>query len=137
MTASKFMSGSSRCYINSACSTAGKTEVQQHSAKRGLPLRGGVCETPKKGAPETQKPFNRAVPLPLGCGVCETNSKKGRARDRKPLMHGYTALRGGLRPRSWRGPDHGIGVDPSLLKHCGTKTQTRFRQMSICLEVVA
>ena len=38
---------------------------------------------------------NRGLPLPLGRGVCETKSKKGRARDRKPVMHRvYSAQRG-------------------------------------------
>ena len=60
------------------------------------------------------------LPLPLGRGVCETKSKKVRSRRRKYFMHRvYSAQRGfrdrGLIPWSRKGPDHGVGVDPSLL----------------------
>ena len=43
---------------------------------------------------------NMGLPLPLGCGVCETKSKKGRSRHRKPFSRRVTVLRGGLRPWS-------------------------------------
>ena len=52
----------------------------------------------------------------------EKNSwKHPRSRHRKFFMHRvYSAQRGietmGLRPWSRKGPDHGVGVDPSLLK---------------------
>ena len=36
----------------------------------------------------SRRSANRGLPLPLGRGVCETKSKKGRARDRKPFIHG-------------------------------------------------
>ena len=63
--------------------------------------------------------------LSLGRGVCETKSKKGRARDRKPFLHRVTALRGGLRPSSRKGPDHGVGVDASLLMIQSVTSQCR------------
>ena len=40
-----------------------------------------------------------------------------------PLFLGFSVLRGGLRPWSRKGPDHGVGVDPETvtdqkLLHC-------------------
>ena len=58
----------------------------------------------------------RGLPLPLGRGVCETKSKKDAPETENPLFIGFPALRGVLRPWSRKGPDHGVGVDPSLLK---------------------
>ena len=48
----------------------------------------------------------RGLPLFLGRGVCETKSKKGRARDRKPLFTGFTALQRGTGTMV---SDHGLG----------------------------
>ena len=43
----------------------------------------------------------RGLPLPLGRGVCETKSKNGRSRRRKPFYFwGFSVLRGGFRPWS-------------------------------------
>ena len=41
---------------------------------------------------------NRDLPLPLGCGVCETKSKKGAPDTENPSCIGFTVLRVGLRP---------------------------------------
>ena len=55
---------------------------------------------------------NSGLPLHLARGVCETNSKKGTPDAKKnPSCIGFT-----VRPWSQKGPDHGVGVDPSLLK---------------------
>ena len=61
------------------------------------------------------KSATKGLPLPLGRGVCETKPKNGRSRPRKPLFLGFSVLRGGLRPWSRKGPDHGVGVDPETL----------------------
>ena len=63
---------------------------------------------------------NKGLPLPLGRGVCETKSKNGRSRPRKPFIsRGFLrseAFRDhGLRPWSRKGPDHGVGVDPETV----------------------
>ena len=54
----------------------------------------------------------------LGRGVCETKSKNGRSRPRKPFISRVFVLGGGLRPWSRKGPesDHGLGVDPETVK---------------------
>ena len=49
---------------------------------------------------------NRGLPLPLGRGVCETKSKKGRARDRKPFMHRLCSAHRGIETMVL---DHGLG----------------------------
>ena len=36
-----------------------------------------------------------------------------------PLFLGFSVLRGGLRPCSRKGPDHGVGVDPETVKNGG------------------
>ena len=54
----------------------------------------------------------KGLPLPLGRGVCETNPKMGAPDPENPLFLGFSVLRGGLRPWSRKGPDHGVGVDP-------------------------
>ena len=61
---------------------------------------------------------NRGLPLPLGRRACETKSKKGRARDRKPFMHRVYSTQRGIETMV---SDHGLGkgqtmVDPSALK---------------------
>ena len=46
------------------------------------------------------------LPLPLGRGVCETKSKKGRARDKKPFIHRVYSTRRGIETMV---SDHGLG----------------------------
>ena len=62
---------------------------------------------------------NRSLPLPIRRVVCETKSKKGAPETENPSCIGFRVLRGGLRPwsqtMSRKGPDHGVGVDLSLL----------------------
>ena len=55
-------------------------------------------------------------PYPLGAGSARPNPKEGPPETENPLFIGFTALGGRLRPWSRKGPDHGIGVDPSLLR---------------------
>ena len=45
---------------------------------------------------------NKGLPLPLERGVCETKSKNGRSRPRKPFISRISVLRGGLRPYALR-----------------------------------
>ena len=66
----------------------------------------------RKGALVSQFSANRGLPLPLGCGVCETKSEKGAPDTENPSRIGFPVLRGGLRPWSPKGPDQGVGVDP-------------------------
>ena len=65
------------------------------------------------------------LPPPLGRGVCQTKSKKGAPDTERPSCIGFAVIRGGLRPwsRKWMGPDHGVGVDPSLLNLSGRKNR--------------
>ena len=49
---------------------------------------------------------NRGLPLPLGRGVCETKSKKGLARDRRPFMHKVHSAQRGIETMF---SDHGLG----------------------------
>ena len=70
--------------------------------------------TSKKG----QNSANKGLPLHLGRGVCVTKSKNGCSRPRSPLFLGFSVLRGGLRPWSRKGPDHG---DPETVKNQGRK----------------
>ena len=63
---------------------------------------------------------NKGLPLPLGRGVCETENlvQKWALQSpdpENPLLLGFSVLGGGLRPWSQTMPDHGVGVDPSLL----------------------
>ena len=53
----------------------------------------------------------------MGAGSARPNPKKGAPETENPLCIGFiTALRGEcLRPWSQKGPDHGVGVDPSFL----------------------
>ena len=58
-------------------------------------------------------------PYTLGAGSARPYPKKGAPETGNPVFIGFTALRGdwdhGLRPWSRKGPDHGVGLDPSLL----------------------
>ena len=49
-------------------------------------------------------------PCPLGTGSARPNPKKVAPETENLFCIGFTALRGGLRPWSWKGPDHGVGV---------------------------
>ena len=57
----------------------------------------------------------RVYPYPFGRGACQTKSKNGRSDLENPLFLGFSVLRGGLRPWSRKGPDHGVGVDPETV----------------------
>ena len=75
---------------------------------------------PALGWPALGDREDRGLPLPLERGVCETKSQKGCSRHRKSFMHSlHSARRGseknGLKPWCRKGPDHGAGLDPSLL----------------------
>ena len=58
---------------------------------------------------------NRGLPHPLGTGPARPNPKMAAPETEILLCIGFAALRGGLRPWSRKGPDHGVGVDPILL----------------------
>ena len=62
---------------------------------------------------------NKGLPLPLGRGVCETKSKNGRSRRRKPFISRVFCAQKGLRPWSQTmvsiPSDHGVGVDPETV----------------------
>ena len=72
---------------------------------------------------------NRVSTPTLVRRVCETQSKKGCSRHRKPFMHRvYSAQRGietMVRPWSRKGPDHGVGVDPSLLMYICSRLEQK------------
>ena len=68
-------------------------------------------------------------PCPLRAGFCETKSKKGRSRHRKSFMHRvYSGQRGGLRPSSRKGTDHGVEVDLSLQIQSGSRRRRKWGQ---------
>ena len=50
-------------------------------------------------------------PYPLGTGSARQNQKKGAPDTENPWCIDFTVLGGGL--ENW--PDHGVGVDPSVL----------------------
>ena len=67
-----------------------------------------------KRQPAVKFSANKGLPLSVGRGVCETKSKNGRSRPRKPLFLRFSVLRGGfrdhgLRPWSRKGADHAWG----------------------------
>ena len=54
-------------------------------------------------------------PYPLGAGSARPNPKMSAPDLENPLFLGFSMLRGGLRPWSRKGPDHGVGVDPETV----------------------
>ena len=56
--------------------------------------------------PEKSSSANRGLPLPLGRGVCETKSKNGRSRPRKPLISRVFCAQRGIETMV---SDHGLG----------------------------
>ena len=61
---------------------------------------------------------DRGLPLPLGRGSARPHPEKGRSRHRKSIMQRVDSARRWIETMvSWsqKGPDHGVGVDPSLL----------------------
>ena len=66
---------------------------------------------------------NKGLPLPLGRGACETKSKNGRSRPRKPFLSRVLCAQRGIETMVsdhglGRGPDHGVGVDPEIVSMC-------------------
>ena len=59
-------------------------------------------------------------PYPLGAWSARPNPKRARQRQKTLYAQGLQRSEGdrdhGLRPWSRKGPDHGVGVDPSLLQ---------------------
>ena len=53
----------------------------------------------------------RVYSYPLGAGSARPNPKMGAPDPQNPLFIGFSVFRGGLRPWSRKGPDHGVGVD--------------------------
>ena len=53
----------------------------------------------------------RVYPHPLVAGAARPNPKMGAPDPENPLFLGFSVLRGGPRPWSRKGPDHGVGVD--------------------------
>ena len=58
---------------------------------------------------------NKGLPLPLGRGVCETKSKNGRSRPRKPFIPRAFCAQWPSETMVRKGPDHGVGVDPETV----------------------
>ena len=80
-----------------------------------------ICAIPHKSA--NRGPV-RGLPLPLGRGVCETKSKKGRSKHRKSFLHGVYSVQREIETMVADhglnlGPDHGVWVDPNLLNKKG------------------
>ena len=66
---------------------------------------------------------NKGLPIyPLGALSARPNPKMGAPDPENPLFVGFSALRGGSRPWSRKGPDHGVGVDPETVRDCGHKS---------------
>ena len=65
--------------------------------------------------PKTQQ--TRVYPYLLGAGSARPNPKMGAPGPENPLFLGFSVLRGGLRPWSRKGRDHGVGVDPETSKN--------------------
>ena len=63
---------------------------------------------------------SKGLPLLLGRGVCETKSKNGRSRPRKPFISRVFCA------QRWKGPDHGVGVNPETVQ------LVRLRALSFC-----
>ena len=57
----------------------------------------------------------RVYPYLLGAGSARPNPKMGAPDPENPLFLEFSVLRGGLRPWSRKGPDHGVGVDPETV----------------------
>ena len=53
-----------------------------------------------------QNSADKGLPLPLGRGVCETKSKNGRSRPRKPFISRVFCARRGIETMV---SDHGLG----------------------------
>ena len=60
-------------------------------------------------------------PYPLGAGSARPNPKMGAPDPENPLFLVLSVFRGGLRPWSRKGPDHGVGVDPETVKSCAAE----------------
>ena len=68
---------------------------------------------------------NKGLPLPLGRGVCETKSKNGHSRPRKPFISRVFCAQRGIETmvsdhglgNFRKGPDHGVGVDPETVNN--------------------
>ena len=63
-----------------------------------------------------------STPTPWGAGSARPNSKTGAPDPENPLFPGFSVLRGGVRPWSRKGADHGVGVDPETLSLEGRNT---------------
>ena len=70
----------------------------------------------RRSTPPRKNSSNNCLPLPLWPGVCETKSKMCAPDPENLLFLVFSVLRGELRPWSRKGPDHGVGVDPEILK---------------------
>ena len=57
------------------------------------------------------KSANQGLPLPLGRGVCENKSKKGRARPRKPFISRVFSAQRGIETMV---SDHGLGKGQTM-----------------------
>ena len=72
-----------------------------------------------QGVAFTRQP--RVYPYPLGAGSARPNPKMGSPDPETPLFLGFSVLKGGLRPWSRNGADHGVGVDPETVTLRGCK----------------
>ena len=75
----------------------------------------GFFKGEEKGSRKGFFQQTRVYPHPLGAGSARPNPKMGAPDPENPLFLGFSVLRGGLRPWSRKGPDHGVGVDPETV----------------------
>ena len=102
-----------------------KLQMQKRTSREAIMIAKTVSRDSK---------ISKQGSTPLGRGVHETKSKNGRSRPRKPFISRvFCARRGfrdhGLRPRSRKGPDHGVGVDPETFIR-GRRFSRQSTQMS-------
>ena len=102
--------------------------------KRGVSnlkeLRGSVSSSGEIGKRLIQQ--TRVYPYPLVARSARPNPKMGAPDPENPLFLGFSVLKGGSRPWSRKGPDHGVGVDPEIVTNGGAKRIVRFLGGKTC-----
>ena len=95
-----------KAFVNSACFSWKKRRTRKKKPKfaRIAPI---FCEFSFQQT--------RVYPYPLGAGSADQIQKRALQTQKPFLFPGFSVLRGGLRPWSRKGPDHGVGVDPETV----------------------